>query len=215
MKKIKILLFIQQLGLLRLVEGQINKTCHELAAWPWTCGDTCVTAWQGYDQCFCGGIKVLKNDPVWCCNSGPCEVTSLGMKHWGDHIKNVSCPGTVQSLDTPCNGTCNQATEDLDIIRSRIFCDKGKCVGENKICTGRQLCEDQTDLRLCEDNNMRNKTCPDVEAWRCNMRFPGQCVGEEVWNDGIYHCLDRSDETPFKTKNTSRLSLEKCMYDFF
>ena len=139
--------------------------------------------------------------------------TPNGMQYWGDHVKNVSCPGIVQSLDTPCNGTCNKASQDLKLIRSRLFCDKDKCVEDTHMCAGTQLCQDETDMKLCMDDKMREKACPDIHSWRCQGRNPGQCVPEKNKNDGMYHCLDRADETPLKRISLKKLtvdSMEKC-----
>ena len=203
------------LALSKTAETKINKTC--FVGFGWICGDTCLSPWKKYDKCFCGGVKVLYDSLVWCCHSGPCEVTSLGMQEWGDHIKNVSCPGTVQSLDTTCHGVCNKETDGFKTIRSRLLCDKKKCVKDNNMCAGRQLCEDETDLKLCENEEFRATPCPDTQTWRCNLRFPGQCVQKELKDDETFHCLDRSDEKPFKNQNTRKLlapPLEKCSDNF-
>ena len=86
-----------------------NKTCtqniQELG-WNWNCGDTCISGKS--DKCLCGGVEVSNDSPDWCCNTAPCEVISIGPR---GQSKNVMCPGTVQSLGTSCNGSCNQATQ--------------------------------------------------------------------------------------------------------
>ena len=165
--------------ILNTVLAQTNKTC---SGGDWACGDQCISY---KDDCLCGDRRIGIGDPRWCCNSGLCEG-----KRWSDKYgrtkSNASCPGTVQSLDTPCHGSCSKATQAGygGITRSRLLCDHDKCVEDHYMCSGRKLCEDETDLRLCGDENIRNNTCPNSWGWRCNNRFPGQCVEERVKSTG-------------------------------
>ena len=94
-------IFLLLLG--NTVLAQTNKTCGKHY---WPCGDQCIST---DDDCLCGDRRISWDDPRWCCNSGPCEGNSY--RYATNRWIGASCPGTVQSLDTPCNGSCSKDKE--------------------------------------------------------------------------------------------------------
>ena len=127
-------------------EGRLNETCLKNTVLPWTCGDTFI----------CGGTEVKNDDDLDCCNTGACNVTTVPTnKNTSDTVKIVTCPGTVKRSNEHCNNKCLTPTS----YRNRIigyFCDKNKCM--RSLCEGRKpYCEDKTDLKICQDDNIRNK----------------------------------------------------------
>ena len=97
------------------------------------------------------------------------------------------------------------------------------------ICTGNSSCEGE--LAWCKKDERKNETCP-YEFSRCSSTLggsqkkdesgiPGQCIEDTKVEDGsINHCLDRTDENPFKegrnNKNQLKIDLtrlESCVDD--
>lgn len=85
------------------------------------------------------------------------------------------------------------------------------------ICTGDSSCEGE--LAWCKKEERKNENCLEigqsggVEFTRClptlvggkkkkddsqTKWIPGQCIEREKRQDGIYHCIDRTDENPFQ-----------------
>merc|ERR1712168_757600 len=141
------------LSILNTVVAQTNKTCGYDV---WACGDQCTSP---NDACLCGDRGISYDDPDWCCNSGPCERDDSGeapsieyyVYDYDEAVIGASCPGTVQSPNTLCHGSCSKATAQWGegIRRSRLLCDHDKCVEDYYMCSGRNLCEAETALRLC------------------------------------------------------------------
>ena len=125
----------------------------------------------------------------------------------------LTCPGrAIEVRWSECDNDCYQRWFDGSELVS-FFCDKDKCVRD--VCEGRQpQCEDETDLKYCQDKNVKNTACGGNKK-RCNQRFPGQCVDDPLWKDGKYHCLDRSDEPPVRKQESpqqSDMKFVKCNY---
>ena len=143
----------------------------------WRCDDTCI----GRDEkCKCGGEVFGRRDGKWCCD------------------------GEAQNLTQPCRGVCNDNPEDQYrdyrlLIRSYMdVCSSGEeCVPEYGSCQGTAQCSDLSDLRWCKQPERIKERCQKGYR-RCdtNLGLPGQCIPGEQVNDGVYHCLDRSDERP-------------------
>ena len=153
--------------------------------------------------------------------------------------------GVAIPLNQKCNGVCNEHLNDkYRDSRSYVAAcgNTSNCVKEGEgitgiisyrptICTGDSNCEGE--LAWCRDNERKNETCP-VGFARCSPtlggstkkgngsetnRIPGQCIEEDQAQDGrINHCLDRTDENPFKeagnSKNQTKIDftqLESCI----
>ena len=96
------------------------------------------------------------------------------------------------------------------------------------ICTGDPSCEGE--VAWCKEEERKNETCPSidrsqddmgVELSRCSPALggskkkewtngiPGQCVKNSETQDGnSYHCMDRTDENPFRAAVRSKTKLE-------
>lgn len=147
------------------------------------CVDTCLHKWN--TVCLCGGQEV-DSYIQWCCPTAPCT-------------SNVSCPGALLPLTSPCNGACNFHPEDQGRdTRSHIPCRDGhQCVREVYLCYGEAFCEDSSDLAWCQDSQRLEETCIYDGFSRCNVTLglPGQCSLGHTGNQ--FQCLDRSDVTPY------------------
>jgi len=102
------------------------------------------------------------------------------------HTCNGECIPTSQS----CHGTCNPLNnwrcprEQECVEYTRV------CVGTGWVCSANQ----GNSRSVCEDPAWRGARCG-ARKIRCWGARPGQCIDEEHVCDGVYDCIDRSDES--------------------
>ena len=73
------------------------------------------------------------------------------------------------------------------------------CVEETAIpCDGTSVCDNKEDLRQCKNESLWT-SLSDVlgpEYVQCNGS--GQWIKKQNYNDGVFDCINRRDEIPFK-----------------
>ena len=88
------------------------------------------------------------------------------------------------------------------------------CVEETAIpCNGTSVCDNKEDLRLCK-NETRWKSLPDFTGkGYVQCEGSGQWIKKEKHNDGVFDCVNRRDEVPFKkTQSVNGKLVKKTMY---
>ena len=85
------------------------------------------------------------------------------------------------------------------------------CVEETAICNGTSVCDDQKDLQLCKNETQWKNTTEMAGYAQCNGT--GQWITEQSANDGVFDCVNRRDEVPFKKTSSEKGELvKKTMY---
>ena len=121
------------------------------------------------------------------------------------------CDSTCISKEETCNDACyynryNKSNHEYDNLgrwhykNPRAYCpetEKCKTVTHD-ICnfsnmTTRDVCAVSKDL--CSSDTLENRGCSDDNYQTCDGHWPGQCILRVAVADGVYDCLDRSDET--------------------
>ena len=89
------------------------------------------------------------------------------------------------------------------------------CVEETTIphlCNSTSLCGNKEDLRICK-NETRWKSLPDFTGkGYVQCEGSGQWIKKEKHNDGVFDCVNRRDEFPFKKTQSEKGELVKKMY---
>ena len=79
------------------------------------------------------------------------------------------------------------------------------CVEETAIpCNGTSVCDNKEDLRLCKNETLWT-SLSDVlgpEYVQCNGS--GQWIKRQKHNDGVFDCVNRRDEVPFKKTSSEK-----------
>ena len=141
--------------------------------------------------------------------------------------------GLLLDLEEACQKTCNEHPQDKYRGYDRSYVqacrDTSTCVKEgegdlvnlkrSKVCTGVSNCDGE--FSWCKEEQRKEETCPDfgpVTFTRClpslggnkekgnsgTKLIPGQCIENTKSRDGeIYHCLDRTDESPLQRGGSS------------
>ena len=137
-------------------------------------------------------------------------------------------PLLLLQLNESCKGECNYDRDSYDLFTNSyaaVCANTSICIKEweridgihherfsRRICSGNSNCEGE--LAWCKKEERKNETCRYYGPIRSAMcsptlggskggsetnRIPGQCIEERKAKDGrIYHCLDRTDENPFR-----------------
>ena len=80
------------------------------------------------------------------------------------------------------------------------------------LCNGTSVCDNKEDLRLCK-NETRWKSLPDViSSGYVQCKGSGQWIKKGKHNDGVFDCVNRRDEVPFKKAQSEKGELVKNMY---
>ena len=148
---------------------------------------------------FCDGKCISKDYP---CN-GKCN----------DEMK-WACEYECIDKKEPCNESCYYDPFEIDLHRQilknydsnekrykniQVYCP------ETQKCTmvGEETCRFETSFEhdpchiskeVCNNEQLKNRACGDVNYKTCNGHWFGQCVRKSSFGDKIYDCLDRSDE---------------------
>ena len=88
------------------------------------------------------------------------------------------------------------------------------CVEETAIpCNGTSVCDNKEDLRLCK-NETQWKSLPDViDSEYVQCKGSGQWILRQKKNDGVFDCINRRDEVPFKkTQSVNGELVKKTIY---
>ena len=85
------------------------------------------------------------------------------------------------------------------------------CVEETAICNGTSVCDDQKDLQLCKNETWWKNATALYENVYCEGS--GQQIKSQKENDGVFDCVNRRDEVPFKkTQSVNGELVKKTMY---
>ena len=63
-------------------------------------------------------------------------------------------------------------------------------------CNGTSVCDNKEDLRLCKSENLWKNATPLDGNVQC--KGSGQQIKIKKQNDGVFDCVNRRDEVPFK-----------------
>ena len=173
---------------------------------------------QSYDGC-----KENRSDGEWCCGTNCTRGHCLDWSRNGHCFSwSQTCTtGVALQLNESCKGECNY-NRDFRTSYAAVCANTSICVKEwdetsahihsRSICSGNSNCEGE--LAWCKKEERKNEECPSngpITRAMCSPtlggskggsetnRIPGQCIEERKAKDGrIYHCLDRTDENPFR-----------------
>ena len=85
------------------------------------------------------------------------------------------------------------------------------CVEETAIpCNGTSVCDNKEDLRLCKnETRWKNATALNENVY---CEGSGQQIQSQKENDGVFDCVNRGDEIPFKKTQSVNGELVKKNY---
>ena len=212
--------YIVLMALVSVVSAMDNCTRED----DYLCGDQCM-AFNGICSCGETHLKKANVSSVQCCGTN-CTVTEISAG--GTYNARVSCSsGQVSPLTRGCpsdNGTqCNFYKTDVNrnfdepayatFYRSYWPCANGReCVPEHLLCHGQALCQDQSDLAVCETEEWVSRTCSPTNWGKCS-HDSGECIPDSFIGDGKFDCLRRQDEladTNIENDNSTNLNLTTC-----
>ena len=111
---------------------------------------------------------------------------------------------TCIPVNEPCNEKCHynpsydENLEDFTQVNVPAYCeDTKKCIRQIDICnlhsSGHEGCLISKDV--CTNKQFKSRKCPNANgSVECGGHWSGQCIPRSYWLDGVYDCLDRSDE---------------------
>ena len=79
------------------------------------------------------------------------------------------------------------------------------------MCKGTSFCDDQKDLQLCK-NETRWKNTTEMSGYTQCKGSPGEWIQHQKENDGVFDCVNRRDEVPFKKTQSVNGELVKKNY---
>ena len=149
------------------------------------CGDQCLP----FDnKCVCGNDELTYSTAKEynCCHQGTCIKNSTEV---------ICSDGNSQVKSKLCH---NQCVQDAEFGISYFMCkDQSKCISEVKVCQGKPLCKDSSDLAFCQSE----------EAINCTRNWGYQSCGtlngakfqnygcKDVLNENVYFgCANRKDK---------------------
>ena len=171
-----------------------------------------------YDKtCTCGGEELYGNAGLptsYCCLPDQAECKfSRG---------NANCvDGTVTNLTEPCNGKCFTEYRTLRNrteyggLRATYQCENGDCVLMREMCNGYAACQDESDLKECDDDLQCISTNGGYEITSYQGHYTCSYINAE--NDGEYDNIHRKDED-YLFKKVDRVNfneIELCNGHFF
>jgi len=107
-----------------------------------------------------------------------------------------TCDGECLPTNQTCNGSCH------DTLNHWKCPGEKTCVEQRSVCAGTGwVCSDNqgNSRSVCEDPAWRGESCRGVGQIMCQGARPGQCVEDYHVCDGVYDCIDRSDESGCNT----------------
>ena len=79
------------------------------------------------------------------------------------------------------------------------------------MCKGTSFCDNKEDLRLCKNETRWKNATALYENVYCEGS--GQQIKSKKRNDGVFDCVNRRDEVPFKkTQSVNGELVKKTMY---
>ena len=84
------------------------------------------------------------------------------------------------------------------------------CVEETAICNGTSVCDDQKDLRICKNETRWKNTTKMSSSGYVQCKGSGQWIQSQKENDGVFDCVNRHDEVPFKKSEKGELVKKQC-----
>ena len=120
------------------------------------CGDKCLAIPGSPIICQCGSEKFNNLDELYCCSTGPCNITNEN--------EHIHCPnGNVLSYNEPCNKTCPIANSTSTIALSTEKCPyKSQCFYAknhnnnkyyNKVCIQTAKLSGENFTKYCGNRN--------------------------------------------------------------
>ena len=108
-------------------------------------------------------------------------------------------------VNKPCNEKCHynpsypMNLDNYTQLNIPAYCkDKKECIRQIDICNlhssdhheGCLIAKD-----VCTNKQFKSRKCPNPNrSVQCGGDWLGQCIPRSYWMDGVYDCLDRSDE---------------------
>ena len=84
------------------------------------------------------------------------------------------------------------------------------CVEETAIpCNGTSVCDNKEDLRLCKNETLWKNAMPLDGSGNVYCKGSGQQIKSQKHNDGVFDCVNRRDEFPFKKTQSKKGELVK------
>ena len=78
------------------------------------------------------------------------------------------------------------------------------------MCKDTSFCDNKEDLRLCKNETFWENATPLPGNVQC--KGSGQWIKSQKENDGVFDCVNRRDEVPFKKTQSENGELVKTMY---
>lgn len=174
------------------------------------CGDLCLPG--SNDLCICGNTILRVNSKEYCCSDEPCTLGELQIYDFAIQRNGTCITGKPTLFTKTCHGQCNYHPDHEDrneytfsgsgyYSRSHYPCKSGdQCVPEDGLCSGAALCQDKSDLLICEDL----ECVYPLASCSLNQTLQNNCYNPNTLTDGMYDCLNRFDETDTFIKKTEQ-----------